>query len=323
MEKVHTQVTQEPTVRGRRFSDRLITGVLRVFSRIHMTVYRWTNGIIGGRIFGNRMLLLTTTGHKTGQPRTTPAAYLADGDALIIVAGAAGAEKHPAWWFNLESHPEAQVQAGRRRLQVSATRALPEEQQRLWARYPAQHALFDKMQQRVSREIPVVILRPLSEPSPAQEKLVRSTAAHKPPVVRAINRAAHALLRVGTRCLNPLVLSLAGSPRLPVFAVMYHRGRRSGRSYTTPLGARPTADGFVIPLTFGEQANWFRNVQSAGGCMIRWNGASYSLIDPEVIDWETARSAFYPVERVVMPLIGIEQFMRLRHVSAGSAVSQK
>ena len=322
MEKSHTMATRERTVRGRRFSDRLIAGVLRIFSRVHITLYHWTGGIIGKRIFGNRMLLLTTTGRKTGQPRTKPVAYLADGDALVIVAGAAGAAKHPDWWLNLESHAVAQVQVGRRRLRMSATRALPEEQQRLWTRYPAQHALFDKMQKRVSREIPVVILRPLSEPSPAQEKLVRSTVAHKPPVVRAVNRAAHALLRVGVRYLNPLMLSLAGSPRLPMLAVIYHRGRRSGRSYATPLGARPIGDGFVIPITFGEQANWFRNVQSTGGCMIRWKGANYALIYPEFIDWATARSAFYPVERILMPIIGIEQFVRLRHASASSDVSQ-
>ncbi|HEX6480433.1 MAG TPA: nitroreductase/quinone reductase family protein [Ktedonobacteraceae bacterium] len=162
MQKSHMMATHERTVRGRRFSDRLIAGVLRVFSRIHITVYRWTGGIIGERLFGNRMLLLTTTGRKTGQPRTRPVAYLTDGDVLVIVAGAAGAEKHPDWWLNLQSHPVAQVQVGRRRLRVSATRALPEEQQRLWVRYPAQHALFDKMQKRVSREIPVVMLRPAS-----------------------------------------------------------------------------------------------------------------------------------------------------------------
>jgi len=162
MEKSHTMATREHTVRGRRFSDQLIAGALRIFSRVHITLYRWTGGIIGGRIFGNRMLLLTTTGRKTGQPRTKPVAYLTDGDALVIVAGAAGAAKHPDWWLNLESHPVAQVQVGRRKLQVSATRALPEEQQRLWAHYPAQYALFESMQKRMSREIPVVMLRPAS-----------------------------------------------------------------------------------------------------------------------------------------------------------------
>ncbi len=162
MEKSHMRATRERTVRSRCFSDRFIAGALRIFSRVHITLYRWTGGIIGERIFGNRMLLLTTTGRKMGQPRTTPVAYLTDGDALVIVAGAAGAAKHPDWWLNLESHPVAQVQVGRRKLLVSATRALPEEQQRLWARYPAQYALVDKMQKRVSREIPVVILRPAS-----------------------------------------------------------------------------------------------------------------------------------------------------------------
>ncbi len=293
MEKSHTMATQERTVRGRHFSARFMATVLRIFSKIHIIIYHWTGGIIGGHIFGNQMLLLTTTGRKTGQPRTTPVAYLTDGDAMIIVGGAAGVAKHPDWWLNLQSHPEAQVQVGRRRLQVSATKALLEEQQRLWARYPAQHVLFESMQKRVSREIPVVILRPMSEStgSPlAHKKLVGSTAAHKPLGARAISRAAHALLRAGVRHLNPLILLLAGSRRLPMFAVIYHRGRRSGRSYTTPLGARPTADGFVIPLTFGERADWFRNVQTAGGCMIRWKGVNYPVIEPVVVVVNALRS---------------------------------
>ena len=73
---------------------------------------------------------------------------------------------------------------------------------------------------------------------------------------------------------------------------------------------------------FGERADWFHNVQAAGGCVIRWKGANYPLIDPEVVDWATVRSAFYPVERVVMPIIGIEQFVRLRHAPSSSDVSQ-
>jgi len=144
---------------------------------------------------------------------------------------------------------------------------------------------------------------------------MKISESSKPRVARAANRAALSSLRVGTRLLNPLMLSLAGSRR-SMFAVIHHRGRRSGRSYATPLGARPTADGFVIPLTFGQQADWFRNVQAAGGCMIRWKGADYPVIEPEVVDWATARSAFYPVERVLVPLIGIEHFVRLRHAPA-------
>lgn len=140
---------------------------------------------------------------------------------------------------------------------------------------------------------------------------------------KAINRAAHALLRIGTRHLNPLMLSLAGSRRLPMFAVIHHRGRRSGRSYATPLGARPTVDGFVIPLTFGQQADWFRNVQAAGGCVIRWKGVNYPVTEPVVVDWATVRPTFSPVERVLVPIIGIEQFVRLRHAPASSDLSQE
>lgn len=144
----------------------------------------------------------------------------------------------------------------------------------------------------------------------------------KPRAASIINRAVHALLRAGTRRLNPLMLSLAGSRRLSMFAVVYHQGRRSGRSYATPVSARPTVDGFVISLTFGEQADWFRNVQAAGGCTIRWKGVNYPVIEPVVVDWATVRSAFSLVERALVPVIGIEQFVRLRHASASPDLSQ-
>lgn len=135
----------------------------------------------------------------------------------------------------------------------------------------------------------------------------------KPRAASIVNRAMLALLRAGTRRLNPLMLSLAGSPRLPMLAIIHHRGRRSGRSYTTPLAARKTKDGFVLPLTFGEQADWFRNVQAAGGCTVRWKGADYPLVEPEIVDWATVRASFYPLERLLVPIIGIEHFARLRH----------
>lgn len=120
------------------------------------------------------------------------------------------------------------------------------------------------------------------------------------------------------RVVNPLLLARAGSRRLPAFAVIHHRGRRSGRVYTTPVGARKTPDGFVIPMTFGEQADWFRNVQAAGGCVITWNGAEYTMVEPEVMDWASARSAYYPLERALLPVFGVKQFVRLRHAPAGS-----
>src|SRR5258708_24319038 len=114
----------------------------------------------------------------------------------------------------------------------------------------------------------------------------------KPRVAKAVSRIALSSLRVGTRLFNPLTLALAGSRRLPLFAVVHHRGRRSGRSYTTPVGARRTADGFVIPLTFGDRADWFRNVRAAGAGVIPWRGADYPGVGPEPADLATARPAF-------------------------------
>jgi deazaflavin-dependent oxidoreductase (nitroreductase family) len=120
------------------------------------------------------------------------------------------------------------------------------------------------------------------------------------------------LFSIGARLLNPLMAKLAGQQHMRAFAVLQHRGRRSGRLYETPVVARPIADGFVIPLPFGEQTDWFRNLQVAGAGMIRWHGVDYPVIEPQLVDWATARPAFRGLERVQVPLLGIRQFVRLR-----------
>jgi len=161
---------------------------------------------------------------------------------------------------------------------------------------------------------------PLVNKQPEERATTNSSRAN-----RVSSGPAHAMLRLGTRLLNPIILSFAGSRYLPVFAVIHHLGRRSGRTYSTPVAARKITDGFIIPLTFGQRADWFRNVQAAGGCTIRWKGADYPLLEPEVVDRATARPAFHPLERVLMPVIGIEQFVRLRSAPAivSASLSQK
>ncbi len=125
-----------------------------------------------------------------------------------------------------------------------------------------------------------------------------------------------AMLSVIRPHLNPLIVKLAGGKRLKMVAVIHHRGRRSGRAYTTPAMARLTADGFVVPMTFGPQADWVQNVRAAGGCVIEWNGAEYPVVEPEVIDWAAARAAFPVRERVMLRLMGMANFVRLRHAPA-------
>ena len=150
---------------------------------------------------------------------------------------------------------------------------------------------------------------------------MKALESSKPQTETIVNRIMHTLLRVGSRRLNPLILKYGGSRRLPMISVIQHRGRRSGRSYNSPLAARPTANGFVIPLTFGEQADWIRNVLAAGGCTIRWKGGTYTVIEPEIVDWATVRASFYPAERVLVPLIGIRRFVRLRNAPSNASNS--
>ena len=133
----------------------------------------------------------------------------------------------------------------------------------------------------------------------------------------------HPMIARIARRLNPIMLGRARNRRVRFYAVVQHTGRRSGRTYTTPVSARATPDGFVVPMTFGEQADWFRNVQAAGRCVIRWNGVDYPVVEPEIVDWSIARSAFSPVERMLVPLMGIHQFVRLRHAQANEYAEVK
>jgi deazaflavin-dependent oxidoreductase (nitroreductase family) len=120
---------------------------------------------------------------------------------------------------------------------------------------------------------------------------------------------------IGGRLLNPLMARLAGQRVAPGFAVVSHRGRRSGRVYATPVVVRPTADGFVIPLPFGERTDWYRNVRAAAEGMIRWNGADYRVVEPRLEEWASARPAFHGVARVAVPLLGIRRFVHLRRAA--------
>ncbi len=137
---------------------RLVTGV-------HAALYRLTGGRFGGRIRRSPVLLLTTTGRKSNQERTVALLYLADGDDLAIVASYGGGARHPAWWLNLQANPEATVRIGRRALRVRARQAGPEERARLWPKLVEMYAGYDGYQRATSREIPVIVLRPIPGPA--------------------------------------------------------------------------------------------------------------------------------------------------------------
>jgi len=116
---------------------------------------------------------------------------------------------------------------------------------------------------------------------------------------------------------NPLVLLVAGRRWMPVVGILHHRGRRSGRAYATPIGMRPLGDSFVIPRTFSDNAAWYLNIKAAGRATVKYLGRTYELVEPEVVDYTTAKPAFPRYELVQFRLIGINEYLRLRiaHVS--------
>jgi deazaflavin-dependent oxidoreductase (nitroreductase family) len=117
-----------------------------------------------------------------------------------------------------------------------------------------------------------------------------------------------------TRVFNRLVTPLAGTRWLPLYGVLEHRGRRSGKVYRIPVVARPTEDGFVVPMPWGEATDWYRNVRAASGCAIRWKGRDYQLTEPKLIDDPAAAGAsFGAFQRMMMRRLGITTCLRLRH----------
>lgn len=136
---------------------------LKAMSALHQALYRASGGRVGGSIWGLRILLLTTTGRKTGTSRTTPLCFLPDGEDLVVVASNGGMDWFPAWWLNLSQQPRATVQVGRSRRTVVARQASPEERARLWAELTAIAPGYLKYQQRTRREIPLGILQPAEQ----------------------------------------------------------------------------------------------------------------------------------------------------------------
>ena len=128
------------------------------FWKFHRALYKWTNGFFGGRTIGMPVLLLTTTGRRSHEPRTTPLTYLDHGDAFVVFASCLGEPKHPAWWLNLQATPSATVQIGAQRIAVRAREAEGAERETLWSRVVAVAPDYDEYKRRTSRRIPVVVL---------------------------------------------------------------------------------------------------------------------------------------------------------------------
>lgn len=131
---------------------------MRSLGTLHRGLYRLSRGRIGGKLGELPVLLLTTTGRKSGQPRTWPLGYIRDGERLIVVASAGGEPKHPAWYVNLRANPKVTVQLRDEAVAMRAETATGAERARLWDQLIAVFPGFADYQRKTTREIPVVIL---------------------------------------------------------------------------------------------------------------------------------------------------------------------
>ena len=143
-----------------RFSNSLGATGLRWTGRLNVPLYRLSGGRIAGKVGKAPLLLLTTTGRKSGEPRTAPVVYLAEGERLVLIDTNAGNEKLPAWSHNLRANPAAEVEVGRQRRRVRARVAEGEERTELWDKHIEQFAGFDYYITLLKRTPSVWVLEP-------------------------------------------------------------------------------------------------------------------------------------------------------------------
>ena len=129
------------------------------FNRQVIEEFRANGGKVGGMFEGQPMLLLTTTGAKSGLSRTTPLVYTTDGDQIVVIASKAGAPTNPDWYHNLVANPEVTVERDAETVQMQAEIPEGTERDRLFDQQAAQMPGFADYQRNTTRRIPVVVLK--------------------------------------------------------------------------------------------------------------------------------------------------------------------
>jgi deazaflavin-dependent oxidoreductase (nitroreductase family) len=135
--------------------------VARLVTGLHERVFRATKGRVAGKAFGMPVIMLTTTGRKSGKPRTTMlTSPVRDGDKVVIVASYGGDDRHPAWFLNLRENPDVEVTMEGHTRRMRARIASAEDKDELWPRCIKAYKGYAGYQQRTDRDIPLVILEP-------------------------------------------------------------------------------------------------------------------------------------------------------------------
>jgi deazaflavin-dependent oxidoreductase (nitroreductase family) len=137
-------------------------------------------------------------------------------------------------------------------------------------------------------------------------------ATHAPSTTKSERPLAGKIFGVFTPILNRFVTRIAGKRYVPLYVLLRHHGRRSGRAYATPVVGLRVPGGFAIPMAFGEGADWYRNIVAAGGTTIRQHGTEHQLTDPNAIDPDGDTSPFPKWQRPVFRALGIRRFLFLK-----------
>ena len=141
-----------------RFTMALPGWALRRIGKWNVPLYRLTRGRIGGRVGRAPVLLLTTTGRKSGEPRTAPVLFMADGDRLVVIGSNAGNDRAPAWALNLMAEPDAQVNVKGDVRAVRGRVAEDAERDVLWRRMNDVYGGFDDYRVKTERDIRLFVL---------------------------------------------------------------------------------------------------------------------------------------------------------------------
>ncbi len=131
-----------------------------LFGDAHVQKYEETDGKVGHDWNGTSCLVLRMKGRKSGKERKAPLIYGRDGDNYVLIASKGGADEHPGWYKNLMAHPEVEIQVRGDIIPVTAHTGTEEDKKRVWPIMTAQWPDYDKYQEKTSRSIPVVLLKP-------------------------------------------------------------------------------------------------------------------------------------------------------------------
>jgi deazaflavin-dependent oxidoreductase (nitroreductase family) len=142
------------------------TRTVELIWRVHRLLYRISSGRIGAKLGTLPVLLLTTKGRRSGEPRAVALNYLEDAGRYIVFASHAGEEREPPWWLNLRDAGEAEMQIGSRTQHVRAREAQGDERERLWARVKGADAAYAVYEKRTTRRIAVIVLEPDAPSAP-------------------------------------------------------------------------------------------------------------------------------------------------------------